>query len=350
MATTRSLLLDASVRHAVFVQRYAGSQTKEATVFLERARRAVTNILSEESITELTRSRYQKTLREIDAELQNIYDDMADALTDNLQDFSEYEAGFSARMLEKTTDVDIATVTSPRIRSAIVNRKILLVDQEMTLAASFKAFSRLKRKEVINRISTGILAGNTNQEIIKDTKNMMSTLHWHQVSALVHTTVVQASNLAREMTIQANDDIIDRVQWVSTLDGKTTATCQSLDGKIFEKGVGPRPPIHFNCRSTVIPLVKEEFRILKDGDSTRPAVTDKGAEQVDSRTTYNSWLKRQPKGFQEEVLGEQRMKLFRDGKLSLDSFVDENYVPLTLDELKRKEPKAFERAGLVDTN
>ena len=64
-------------------------------------------------------------------------------------------------------------------------------------------------------------------------------------------------------------------------------------------------------------------------------------------TTYTEFLKRQTVSFQEEVLGETRAKLFRDGKLPLDKFVDlrGRGKLYRLDDLMRREPAAFRESN-----
>jgi hypothetical protein len=82
-------------------------------------------------------------------------------------------------------------------------------------------------------------------------------------------------------------------------------------------------------------------------DNQRPAVGADGPEQdVSAKMDYQSWLKTQPNAFIDEVLGATKGALFRDGGLTLDKFVDHNYQPLTLEQLKKAEPKAFDKAGL----
>ena len=43
---------------------------------------------------------------------------------------------------------------------------------------------------------------------------------------------------------------------------------------------------------------------------------------VNSRETYNAWLKRQSHEFQNEALGIERAKLFRAGKFGMKGFID----------------------------
>ncbi|MNH23416.1 hypothetical protein D3C79_833120 [compost metagenome] len=106
----------------------------------------------------------------------------------------------------------------------------------------------------------------------------------------------------------------------------------------------PSPPFHWNCRTTEIPVLKDEFARDIPG-STRPAVGPDGAEQVSSKTTYGEWLARQPAAFQKDVLGPERYKLFSKGELTIDRFVDDNGKTLTLKQLREREPMAFGRAG-----
>lgn len=49
----------------------------------------------------------------------------------------------------------------------------------------------------------------------------------------------------------------------------------------------------------------------------------------------------------EDVLGETRAKLFLDGKLELNGFVDHRGGTLTLAELRAREAAAFKRAGVA---
>ena len=70
------------------------------------------------------------------------------------------------------------------------------------------------------------------------------------------TTVTEASASAREATYAANADVLRGVQIVATLDSRTTQVCRHYDGKVFPVNEGPRPPFHFNCRTTTAPVTK----------------------------------------------------------------------------------------------
>lgn len=60
--------------------------------------------------------------------------------------------------------------------------------------------------------------------------------------------------------------------------------------------------------------------------------------------SYQVWLRRQSVEVQEEALGKTKAKLFREGNLSVDRFIDAKGNELTIDELRKKEMAAFRKA------
>ena len=58
-------------------------------------------------------------------------------------------------------------------------------------------------------------------------------------------------------------------------------------------------------------------------------------------TTYQEWLKKQPQDVVDDVLGKTKARLFNEGGLTLDRFVDFKGDVYTLDELRKHETAAF---------
>jgi len=85
--------------------------------------------------------------------------------------------------------------------------------------------------------------------------------------------------------------------------------------------------------------------------ATRASVGSNGGQQVSANLDYYHWLQQQPAAFQTEALGPVRAKLFREGGLSVERFaelpLDRRFTSLTLAQMKKLEPLAFERAGLL---
>jgi hypothetical protein len=139
----------------------------------------------------------------------------------------------------------------------------------------------------------------------------------------------------------ANSDVLEGYRFIATLDSRTTLICASNDQKVFPIGAGPMPPLHWGCRSATIPAVSPEFDVGSKLHGERPAIGGKGVTQVSGRTTYGSWLKKQPTEFIDEALGTERSRLFRSGKIKIEGFVDPTGRAYTLKQLESLNPMAF---------
>ena len=161
----------------------------------------------------------------------------------------------------------------------------------------------------------------------------------NQVLALVRTSVNQVANAASQRTYEANQDVTQRYRYVATLDGKTSAICRALDGRVFEYGKGPTPPQHFNCRSTTVPIINYEALGIEPPPEGRRKATE---GTVPGNLTYGQWLSRQSKADQTKILGNSPRRAAYFRKLSnkigpteaMRRFVREDGSEVTLDYLR----------------
>lgn len=161
----------------------------------------------------------------------------------------------------------------------------------------------------------------------------------NQVMALVRTSVNQVANAASQRAYEANQDVTQRYRYVATLDGKTSAICRSLDGRVFEYGKGPTPPQHFNCRSTTVPIINYEALGIEPPKEGRRKATE---GTVPGNLTYGQWLSRQSKADQTKILGNSPRRAAYFRKLSnkmgpteaIRRFVKEDGSEVTLDYLR----------------
>ncbi len=174
---------------------------------------------------------------------------------------------------------------------------------------------------------------------------------------LAQTSMSAVSNASRQLFSKKNK-AIRREQYVATLDSRTTPICQSLDGDVFPKDEGPIPPLHLNCRSIRVPVIdgrklgrrpfvattEKQLKGLRG--PARARAVDKLVGSVPAETTYTQFLRGQTAGFQDEVLGPARGRLFRSGELDLKGFVDNSGDRLTLRQLYDRDPGAFQRANV----
>lgn len=130
----------------------------------------------------------------------------------------------------------------------------------------------------------------------------------HQVLTLVRTSVNQVANAASQQTYEANQDITKKYRYVATLDTRTSAICRALDGREFPYGKGPKPPQHFNCRSTTVPVIDyDELGFTPPREGRRAAA----GGMVPANESYGQWLDRPENEARKiEALGKERAKYF----------------------------------------
>jgi hypothetical protein len=152
--------------------------------------------------------------------------------------------------------------------------------------------------------------------------------------------------------------MVKAVQWVSTLDTRTSEICRLRDGLQYttdtHKPIGHKVPwlggpgrAHWQCRSSSVPVLKSWRELGIDMDELTPSTRASMDGQVPAEQTYTEWLRKQSAARQDEVLGPSRGKLFRTGGLPMDRFYNDKGQFLTLPELAEREASAFKRAGVA---
>jgi len=131
------------------------------------------------------------------------------------------------------------------------------------------------------------------------------------LETLIRTTATDVRSRTKEEFYSRTG--IERYFYSAVLDNQTTEICISLDGKIFRVKFGPLPPQHFGCRSSIVGIIK-------------------GGGEIDS-INYDQWLRSRSAADQDEILGRTKGRIFREGKLNLDIFVNRIGKPLTLQEI-----------------
>jgi SPP1 gp7 family putative phage head morphogenesis protein len=228
--------------------------------------------------------------------------------------------------------------------------------QGATFNSWFKQLQETTRFELSRAIKLGVSLGETNSEILK--RVMSQSDRGPEVfaktrrdgMAIVRTGVQTISNEARQATFKENPDLVEGVQWVSTLDGRTSDICIARSGLVWTlpdyKPKGHNipwnpPPAHWNCRSTTIPVLPSLEEMGVD-PSTIPAQTRASIDgQVAGDLTFADFLKGKPPEFVDEMLGKGRAQLWRDGKITLQQLLDQRGNPLTLQQLRER----YDRGG-----
>ncbi len=334
-------LESAFIRHQIFVQRYAKGREREAEAYIRRLIRGISSELGRGDNTVYTQARLSAQLTDMQNYMTRLSDDYQAKLYSEIIDFANYEAEFNTELLRQNVgNYANFTLPSSQLLEAAMFTDVMQLEPNKgyTIANALRNFDTKKQTQIIQQIRDGIIKGSTTSNITKAIVAIGMTQR-RQAATLARTIINRVSTVARTTTMRENSDVISHYKWVATLDSFTSLICMGLDGKIFKDlKKNPKPPAHFNCRSTISYIVKPEFNLGKDVKGTRPSVgADNKAKLVSDDTNYAKWLRTQPKAFQDEVLGKGKASIFRSGKVKLDKFVDANGRPLSLAQLRALE-------------
>lgn len=397
MKTINEELLDAMVRHQTYLLRYSS-----------HIRNLITSILnaSELDLAEKIRDRLRnysglqtpvecQRLERLNKQLATIrigaWNKAGEFLENEMVQLAYQEPIYMSKAFNAVLPVVIeTTMPSTRMLRAIALSRPF---EGRILKDWAEHMAREDIRRIHGAIQMGMVAGESNETIARRVvgtrvlkgSDGVTEIGRRQVQSITRTAVMHIANSARNEFMAQNADIIQGEYFVATLDSRTTPVCMANDGERFELGKGPMPPLHWGCRSLRVAAfdggavgerpakpynerqLVEEYaqenglgRIARRDDLPygTKGTFDKWRQkrvrqlvgQIPAGTSYNKWLKGQSVEFQNDVLGVTKAKLFREGGLSLDKFVDRNGGELNLAQLAQKEASAFKAAGLDPDN
>lgn len=361
--TAVDILHDYLLRHTVYLGMYSTRVFNRYVSLIDDAVDDLTVKLATRAPGDntLTAKRMATLLAYIKEVSYELYGDMQSKVADDLREFVKYETEFQVNSILKSYPIEMI-VTTPAA-SQVYAAAMAQPFQGRILKDWWKDQSAGIQKQFESAVRLGFLEGETLPQIGKRLKGV-GDISKRQVDTVIRTAINHVSQVARDKTVQENKNLFSHEEWVSTLDGRTSAICRSRDGETYEIGKGPRPPAHFNCRSLRVPVTKSWKQLglselyPDDRLNERPYVADtrklKDIPKSDrdkligqtTAKTYNEWLRAQPRYFVEDVLGKTKAKLYLDGGLSLDRFVSPQGKEFDLAQLRRREIDTFNKIGL----
>lgn len=348
-------IFDAEVSHAVGLQRYSNGVVRRIIALLNRSDSDIVAKLTvalERAPESFNAARLEKLLESVRNLNGQVYERIGTQLERELRDLVAYEASFQQRIFTGTlpaqvvASVGVASVNVEQVAAAALSRPF----QGVLLREAIKGLSDDRAAAIRNAVRMGVVEQETTQQIVRRIrgtkalgyKDGLMEVSRRNAEAIVRTAVTHTQNYAKQKFYEANSDLVDKWEFKATLDSRTTLTCASLDGKTYPIGQGPQPPRHWNCRSVAVPVVKSwrELGIpIDEIDASTRASMD---GQVAADLNYSQWLRTKPAAFQDEVLGKERGRLFRNNEISLDRFVNDRGRTYNLDELREIDSALFE--------
>lgn len=357
MANVSDAILDSITGHSVDLLRVDASIRKKITKQLKALEKSLVQELEKAALDEITRTPYkmkrlQKLLEVTKKTIKSAYKGIDKDLTGELAGLAEVSELQAVDAINKAIEVDVLSVgMSQEMMESIVSESLIQGAPSAEWWSRQADNLQIRFKDTVRE---GMLRGDTTPEIVRKIrgtrarkyKDGIMDMTRRQAESVVRTSVQTVANNARKATYQNNDDIVKGVEWVSTLDGRTSTICRAYDGLQWDmdnKPVGHNkelkgPPAHWSCRSTLTPVLRSWKELGAKGkfkeipESTRASMDG----QVSAGLTYEGWLKKKPEAFQIGVLGRAKYDLWKAGKVSFVDLVDQRGNELSVEELKQK--------------
>jgi len=342
-------LLDGTVRHSVYLERYKRSVIRDVLKLLDKTDSDISRSLVRRDIQNMSPRQISALYKVLRRKIDDGYERIFKVLQKEIDELSEYEAKWQLDLFKQNVPVklDYVMPSEEQLIASVMSRpfsgKIL---KEWWKDVPKDTFTAVK-----GAIRQGYVDGQTTGQIIRairgtrTSKGIMDKSK-RNIEAVVRTSLAHTANTARNVVYRRNKVLIKRVEWVATLDSRTSAICRARDGKTYPVDSGPRPPAHANCRSTTVPVLKSLRELGIKVDEAKIAETRASMNgQVPAEMNYDQWLRKQPVSFQNEVLGIKKGQLFRAG-LKMDRFVDRQGNELNLSQLRERESAAWAKSGL----
>lgn len=297
------------------------------------------------------RKRLEKLLEATRAAIRAGYRDASKLMAAEIREIIDQEAVWTGHAINRAIDFEFVTGGLTRAGLETIASDVLIQG-----AASSDWWSR-QAQDLQNRFTDqmrlGIAAGETNTDLIARVRGKagqpgVMDISENSATRLVRTSVQAAANAGREAMYAKNDDIIASLAWHATLDTRTSTWCITRDGHHYSNDDEHKPKdggppwlqgpgkIHWNCRSTSVPVLKSWRDLGIDMDEIPQTTRASMDGQVPAKTTFEAWLKKQSAARQDTVLGATIADLWRRGKLNFRDLLDQSGRPLTTEQLREK--------------
>lgn len=225
-------------------------------------------------------------------------------------------------------------------QSAVDNLINTTLLEGATVNAWNKGLSIDQKTRLEREIKIGVSLGETNELLAARAARALGKSKRDAASIAV-TAAGAIVSAVRQKFFEANADVIKAYKYQATLDTRTSALCRAYDGLMWDTNyepIGhsypfrqPRINTHFNCRSTIIPVIKGADELKNVPPATRSSMNGYVPQDIN----FNDWLKTQSPEVIEKTLGKGRAELFLQGKITMRDLITQQGRELNLTQLKK---------------
>lgn len=242
-------LLTSLISHQIWLQRNASGEVKDLAPFIQEMRNEIKRQVLLFGDDGRSTARLNKLLRDLEEALAGLTGDWHTKLTEDLKELAAYEAEWNTKTLTANVNAEFVTPTAEQVWAAAVFQPLALNDKPVDFTKLMEGWGETEVSRLVTGVKMGFVQGQTTRQIIKSVVGAggLADISERNAATVIRTALSHVSNEARNETYRQNDDIIEKYEWVSTLDSRTSTICKARDGMTWEIGKGPMPPAHPNC-------------------------------------------------------------------------------------------------------
>jgi SPP1 gp7 family putative phage head morphogenesis protein len=289
-------------------------------------------------LTAFQRQRAAQLFAEVGKRLGASYQDVTTFVTREMQQYAQLEATVARAQAVGTlgaTAGEVSIQIGASLPKAYVESIAKLPIQGLRIGEWFDGRAATMTLEAKRIIQQGLIEGkgptDIARRIVADARAqgpVLSRRAKQEARAITRTVTNAVQNDAALAGYERlPESVSDSYRLLVVLDARTTTICAALADRVFRYDDPARkvPPFHVACRTGVQPIIR----------GADVSIGDQRSNPMNLRS-YADWLKAQPIGVQNDILGVTRADLLRRGKMSLSDAIDADARVLSLKELRAK--------------
>ena len=224
-------ILDDTLRHAHYLERYKSGVVNKVVGLLNNGNDKYYAQIYRSKIENLNRRDVDKLLVRLKKSIKAGYEPVVELLDGEIRDLGESESRWQKKIIDGLVPIDLdwEAPSEEQIYASVNARPfegLLLKDWYKGLEDG--AFRRVKQN-----IMQGYVEGQTTDQIVRNIRDVSEGRSRRAAETAVRTALAHTSNIARNESYRRNKRVIKAIEWVATLDNRTTAVCRARDGMTY---------------------------------------------------------------------------------------------------------------------
>jgi SPP1 gp7 family putative phage head morphogenesis protein len=329
------------VQHLIGLNRLENLGRAKVLKLIQAAFDAVNaELTGEKDLTKYQRARQLALFKRTGSILQEAYGKVNTTHKADMLDIGKMSTKFTEKVLTTSGEAVGVEINTTRLTEAQISKIVELPIHGFTRSEWWAAQAIGMGSSVRKHIQLGLFSGQSMSDITKKVMEISANRARNEASAIVRTAVTAVSAETQFQSLKEHgEDVTKEYEYVAVLDDRTSEICAELDGSTWEYDdkKAPRPPLHINCRSTIVAVINWEALGVDPTAIKGLRFAEKAAQGGPGKyKTYSDWLAKQPLSVKQDVLGKTKGTLFHQEEISLKDLIKKDQSVMTTQELVNK--------------